>query len=55
MIINITINNIILSIMYLYTHTHTYIMKTLFAKTDNSIFKIFKNHVFYYVIMFLLC
>ncbi len=29
-------------------------MKSLFAKTDNSVFLIFKNHVFYYV-MFLLC
>ncbi len=29
-------------------------MKSLFAKTDNSVFKMFKNHVFY-VIMFLLC
>ncbi len=28
-----------------------YLVKSLFAKTDN----IFKNHVFYYVIMFLLC
>ncbi len=30
-------------------------MKSVFAKTDNSILNIFKNHVFYYVIMFLLC
>ncbi len=30
-------------------------MKNLFAKTDNSVFLISKNHVFYYVIMFLLC
>ncbi len=30
-------------------------MKSLFSKADNSVFLIFKNHVFYYVIMFLLC
>ncbi len=30
-------------------------MKSLFEKTDNSFFLIFKNLVFYYVIMILLC
>ncbi len=32
-------------------------MKSLFAKTDNPVFLffMFKNHVFYYVIILLLC